>query len=845
MTIEPGIDAHDRLLAVTTLCFDISVLELLLPLSTGASVVIASRDETTDGFALRELLESAGITMMQATPATWRMLLATGWTGNSDLKVLCGGEALDRELAEQLHSASGDVWNMYGPTETTIWSSCHQYQPTDEFISVGRPIGNTRMYVLDAQLEPVPVGVNGELFIGGDGLARGYRERPELNAEKFVADPFLPGKRMYRTGDLARFLPDGQLQIQGRTDFQVKLRGFRIELGEIEAALTDIGAIEQAVVLLREDTPGDQRLVGYYTSSGPAIDPDVLRAELSTRLPTYMVPSAFMLLDELPLTPNGKINRKALPAPEWTAADAYVAPTTPVEEALAAIWQTVLKLDQVGIHDNFFSLGGHSLLAMQLVSRIRDALQTKLEPASLFINPTIAELACHLESGTQADTIQPADRSKPLPMSFAQQRLWFIDAMRLGTATYNVPWGARIQGRLDLAALQATIDRVVRRHESLRTTFADYGDAQVQIIDPSMKIAVNCADLSSASQADIGDTLSRLIHAPFDLGKGPLLRVDLLNTPGDECILLICMHHIICDVWSIAILFNEIRVIYESIWSGTEAQLPELKLQYADYSVWQRDSLSAGELDRQLSYWKQQLADAPPLLNLPLDKPRPAVESHNGAIEKLTLEKALAERLGTLARQMGCTQFALYLAAFSVLLSRYSGENDIVIGTPISGRQRTELENMIGFFQEPPGRRHHDLGRAPDPGHLPVDVLPPAHHLHEHLRGVLGVAEEVLPDLLRQLAGRRDHQPLDPRRLRIHLGEQRQPEGRRLARPGLRLRDQVPAVLHQERDRPLLDLRRGPDPELLQPADQVRGNSQCAECGGHHDCGALPPKGSR
>ena len=400
MAKTPGFSNSDRLLAVTTLCFDISVLELLLPLTTGGTVVVATRDESVDGYALGKLIRAARITVMQATPATWRMLIQAEWAGNRELKVLCGGEALDRELAANLHQLSAGVWNMYGPTETTIWSSCHLYKPADAVISVGKPIGNTQFYILDNRQRPVPAGVSGELYIGGDGVARGYRERPELTAERFLDNPFRRGERMYRTGDLARFLKNGQVQVLGRTDFQVKLRGYRIELGEIEAAMQSHRAIGQSVVVLREDTPGDQRLVGYLKTdlSPDAFDTNELREHLYALLPQYMVPSAFVILDKIPLTPNGKVNRKALPAPDWGAEQEYVAPETPTEQQLAEIWQGVLQIEKIGTQDNFFVLGGHSLLATQLVARIRHAMNIELPLLYIFDYPSIAALATAVEA---------------------------------------------------------------------------------------------------------------------------------------------------------------------------------------------------------------------------------------------------------------------------------------------------------------------------------------------------------------------------------------------------------------------------------------------------------------
>ncbi|MDG1461934.1 MAG: amino acid adenylation domain-containing protein, partial [Gammaproteobacteria bacterium] len=380
MADNPGLDSNDTLLSVTTPCFDISILEFFLPLTVGAKLVIASQNETTDGFALQELIKKHSVSVMQATPATWRMMLQAGWQGNPKLKVLCGGEALDRSLADQLAAGNAELWNMYGPTETTIWSTCHRYAASDELITVGKPIANTLIYVLDEHLQAVPAGVPGELYIGGDGVARGYWQRDELNRAQFQKNPFADG-RIYKTGDRVRWLNNGNLEVLGRTDFQVKLRGFRIELGEIESALSNHQDVTQAVVTLREDTPGDQRLVAYLIApEGVTLESATLREHISSDLPDYMLPTAYVQLERFPLTPNGKIDRNALPAPDQDqlAKVEYVPPRNPLEESLCALWTEVLGVDNVGIHDDFFALGGHSLIATQLVSRIRDSLNAEL-----------------------------------------------------------------------------------------------------------------------------------------------------------------------------------------------------------------------------------------------------------------------------------------------------------------------------------------------------------------------------------------------------------------------------------------------------------------------------------
>ena len=407
MVQEPGITDKDRLLAVTTLSFDISVLELFGPLVAGATVVIADPATSADGYALAKLISDEQISIMQATPVTWRLLLNTEWQGNSNLTALCGGEALDLALAHQLAPICKQLWNMYGPTETTIWSTCERINTEMQRISVGRPIANTSCYILDPQDIPVPAGVAGELCIGGDGVAQGYLKRAELTAEKFVADPFRNGERMYRTGDLARFLPDGRIDIIGRTDFQVKLRGFRIELGEIETLLGKLDSIDQAVVIVREDTPGDQRLVAYLRTN-TEISANELHEQLSTDLPAYMIPAAFTVLDEMPLTSNGKVNRKALPAPIWDSEQEFVAAETATELAVTDIWQDVLRMEKIGTQDNFFVLGGHSLLATQLIVRIRRDLNVEIPLAYIFDFPSIYMLS------TAIDAFKVATSSAPI-----------------------------------------------------------------------------------------------------------------------------------------------------------------------------------------------------------------------------------------------------------------------------------------------------------------------------------------------------------------------------------------------------------------------------------------------
>ena len=706
MGATPGIDASDRLLAVTTLCFDISILELFMPLLNGAAVVIASQEQTADGFALKTLLDERNITMMQATPATWRLLQQAGWQGNEQLRVLVGGEALERDLAEQLHAGNASVWNMYGPTETTIWSACHSFHPADSCITVGKPIANTQFYVLDDALQLTPAGVPGELWIGGDGVARGYWQREELTAERFIKNPFGEG-RLYCSGDRVRWLGDGTLEVLGRTDFQVKLRGFRIELGEIESRLTDLPAITQSVVILREDQPGDQRLVAYsITPEGVQLDADELREHLQAGLPDYMVPSAFVQLERFPLTPNGKIDRKALPAPDWAdvATTEYVAPRNDVERTLCALWAEALgndDADSIGIHDDFFALGGHSLLAVKLIARIRDELDYDLNLMSLFSDPSVAGVATLLESDGAGDVqrIPVADRSKPLPLSSAQVRLWFLDELEPGNPSYNMPWAMHLSGELNPDALQKALNDVVARHESLRTVFPVADSRPVQLILDQLIVPITVEELPAGiSEAELTNKLSNLAKQPFSLSEGPLFAAHLFKLGANHQVFSICIHHIIYDAWSHGILMDELTEAYAAHCGQRAPQFAAMPVQFADYAAWESDWMGGPGYRQQLDYWKDALADAPTALEFPTDFPRPAIQTSNGGRYFHRMPDSLLADLNQLAQQNGATLFMVLLAAYHVLLARYSGQDDIVISVPISGRKGSELEQVIGFF---------------------------------------------------------------------------------------------------------------------------------------------------
>jgi amino acid adenylation domain-containing protein len=721
MKQEPGLTKSDILLAVTTISFDIAVLELYLPLLVGAKVVVVSREVAVDGKRLLEQLVTSGATVMQATPATWRLLLASGWESNPRIKILCGGEALTPELANQLLKRSTCLWNLYGPTETTVWSSAYKVESLQQQSrskeapeSIGRPIANTQIYILDSHLQPVPIGVRGELHIGGAGLARGYLNRPELTDEKFIPNPFFgkggqgSSKRIYKTGDLARYLPDGNIEYLGRIDNLVKIRGYRIELGEIEAVLTQHPDVRQSVVIVREDQPGDKRLVAYIIpEQESAPTPSTLRNFLKQQLPEYMVPVIFVMLEVLPLTPNGKVDRRALPVPDTSLSDCevdIVLPRTTTEELLARIWKEILGLKQVGIHNNFFELGGHSLLATQVISRVRETCAVDVPLRCLFESPTIAALsqvidAAHNSSSIpQVAAIERVSTRKNIPLSFSQARLWLLNQLEPESSAYNLPTAYRITGQLDIVALKQSLEEIVQRHEALRTTFVAVNGQPFQVIHDTQAVRLSVLDVQDLPETEVKRLVTGLAAQPFDLATGPLWRVHLLHLGGEDHLLLFTIHHIIFDEWSENIFFKELAALYEGFFTGKRSPLPELPIQYADFADWQRQWLQGKTLESQLDYWKQQLANTPPVLELPTDRPRPSVMSYAGKKLYLELPKSLSEALKELSQQEGVTLYMMLLAAFKTLLYRYSNQSDIVVGSPIAGRNRTETEDLIGFF---------------------------------------------------------------------------------------------------------------------------------------------------
>uniref|UniRef100_UPI0028AB811A condensation domain-containing protein n=1 Tax=Pseudomonas sp. TaxID=306 RepID=UPI0028AB811A len=611
--------------------------------------------------------------------------------------LLIGGDRLRQFNRTQRFA----VVNNYGPTETTVVASSGVVE-AGGVLHIGRPVHNARLYVLDAHRQLVPLGVPGELYIGGAGVARGYLNRPELTAERFLYDPFSAGGRLYRSGDLVRWLADGTLEYLGRNDDQVKIRGVRIELGEIESRLASLAGINEAVVLAREDQPGQPRLVAYFTLQPDveAATPESLRAQLQAHLPEYMVPVAFVELQALPLTANGKLDRRALPRPERSALfeQGYEDPEGELEQALAQIWAELLQVERVGRRDHFFALGGHSLLAMRMVSQVRLRLGVELTLAELFANAELAAVAAVLAGAGRSTlpAIVPVPREQPLPMSFAQQRLWFLAQMDGGNQAYNVPLALGLRGPLDDDALECALLRIVERHETLRSHFVPRDDSAEVIIGTS-------AGAGWFQREEIGpDALPGKLREeagrPFDLAHGPLLRARLLRLGAEQHVLALTVHHIVADGWSLGVLTRELSALYPALRQGLEDPLPALAIQYGDYAVWQRRWLAGEQLQRQADYWREALDGAPSLLKLPSDRPRPERQDFAGASLPVQLAPRLAAGLRTLAQRHGVTLYMTVLGAWATLLARLSGQQEVVIGCPVAGRGHAELEALAGLF---------------------------------------------------------------------------------------------------------------------------------------------------
>ncbi|HCL4033772.1 TPA: pyoverdine non-ribosomal peptide synthetase PvdD, partial [Pseudomonas aeruginosa] len=710
-----GFDERDVWTLFHSYAFDFSVWEIFGALLYGGCLVIVPQWVSRSPEDFYRLLCREGVTVLNQTPSAFKQLMAMACSADMATQqpalryVIFGGEALDLQSLRPWFQRFGDrqpqLVNMYGITETTVHVT---YRPVSEADLEGglvSPIGGTipdlSWYILDRDLNPVPRGAVGELYIGRAGLARGYLRRPGLSATRFVPNPFPggAGERLYRTGDLARFQADGNIEYIGRIDHQVKVRGFRIELGEIEAALAGLAGVRDAVVLAHDGVGGTQ-LVGYVVADS-AEDAErlreSLRESLKRHLPDYMVPAHLMLLERMPLTVNGKLDRQALPQPDASLSQqAYRAPGSELEQRIAAIWAEILGVERVGLDDNFFELGGHSLLATRVISRVRQEQQLDASLKALFERPVLKAFAQGLERTTDAvSTIPLADRQQPLALSFAQERQWFLWQLEPESAAYHIPSALRLRGRLDVDALQRSFDSLVARHETLRTRFRLEGGRSYQQVQPAVSVSI---EREPFGEEGLIERIQAIVVQPFDLERGPLLRVNLLQLAEDDHVLVLVQHHIVSDGWSMQVMVEELVQLYAAYSQGLDVVLPALPIQYADYALWQRSWMEAGEKERQLAYWTGLLGGEQPVLELPFDRPRPARQSHRGAQLGFELPRELVEAVRALAQREGASSFMLLLASFQALLYRYSGQADIRVGVPIANRNRVETERLIGFF---------------------------------------------------------------------------------------------------------------------------------------------------
>jgi amino acid adenylation domain-containing protein/non-ribosomal peptide synthase protein (TIGR01720 family) len=693
----------EGVLASTSICFDLSIFELFVPLSSGGTVILAE-----NALQLPELSAKHQVTLINTVPSAIAELLRLKAIPPSVRTVNLAGEPLPNQLAQELYRLGTveKVYNLYGPSEDTTYSTYALVEKgAEQAPAIGRPLANTAAYVLDTQLRPVPIGVPGELYLSGAGLAQGYLNQEELTAERFIWHSLGSDQpiRLYKTGDIVRYRADGQLEFLGRVDHQVKIRGYRIELGEIEAVLRAHETIYDAVVMARKDRTGDSRLVAYVIAERD--EQDLWRQHIRQKLPEYMMPTAFVMMESFPLTPNGKLDRKAFPEPEAIgSAEEYIAPQTEVEKKIASIWSEVIKVERVGREDHFFMLGGHSLLATQAVSRVQDIFQIELPLRTIFEKPRLSEFAEEVEkhyrtAAQQLPKLKPCSRQQPLPLSYAQQRLWFLERLQPESTAYNLPFAIRLKGPLDLHSLEQSFYALQKRHETLRTSIQVQNGEAVQVIAEHVWTPIPIVDLQdqqepfAAAMADIEEDLTR----PFQLEQAPLFRMKLYQLAPEDYLLYANMHHIISDGWSMQVFFDEWIHWYRLYQKQGEVTVPSLPIQYADFSVWQREWLQSDRLAEQLEYWKEQLADVP-VLQLPTDFPRLPQPSFQGDDYRIALPAELVDALEKLGKQEDATLFMTLLAAFQVLLSKYSGQTDFAIGSPIAGRNQQETEKLIGFF---------------------------------------------------------------------------------------------------------------------------------------------------
>jgi len=706
---EPLGNGPKRISLNAPIAFDASVQQLVM-VCYGHQLHILPQETRADGAAMVDYIREHKLQVVDCVPVQLRLMLNHGLLDGSRWRpeaVLPGGEAIDEQVWKKINSQSAvRFYNVYGPTECSVDSSifdCSRY-PAKPVI--GRSVSAARYYILDASLQLCPIGTPGELYIAGNGLARGYLGNPAMSAEKFLPDPFagIEGARMYASGDRARWLENGFAEVLGRVDSQVKVRGFRIELGEIESALQKHETVKHAAVVARKDDNGTSTLLAYLEARGKKPDVAELRAYLRELLPDYMVPAGYVILEKMPLTPNGKIDRRALPDPTGIEEQSaqYVAPRDETEQKLAVIFAEILKKEKVGATDNFFDLGGHSLLATQLVSKIRDVFKAELSLQQLFENPVVEAIAREITSAKEAVSIDipKADREKKLPLSYAQQRLWFLYKMTPESAVYNIPMALRLKGQLDISVVERVISAIAQRHDILRTTFIEKEGQPVQSVGSHSQVAFKYTELSGQKDTitKAKQLIAKLAATPFDLENGPLGKVKIMKVAEDDYVLAIVLHHIISDGWSSGIFEQEFIAFYSAFSNGRDAALPQLEIQYADYAAWQRETVTEQSLAQQIAFWEKHIGKNPPRLNLPADYPRPEVKTTHGEIVEKILSKTLLDKLRKRARELDVTPFMFLMSAFFLFIKRYSGQDDFTVGTPVANRPTSQLQKLIGFF---------------------------------------------------------------------------------------------------------------------------------------------------
>jgi non-ribosomal peptide synthetase component F/acyl carrier protein len=704
--------------------FDISVWQMMAGLAAGGRVRIVGEERAKDPQGLTELIEREGVTVVEVVPSLLRMIVeekervAGGRAELSSVRwMLVTGEAVEPELCERWKRLYPEVelMNAYGPTEcsddVTHYRIDGLVSGSERETPIGRPIRNLRVYVMDEGGEPAAVGVGGEICVGGVGVGRGYRGEAERVAEVFIPDGVsgAAGGRLYRTGDIGSYLGDGRVEFRGRGDQQVKVRGYRIELGEIEAALRGREEVSEAVVMARGERGGDKRLVAYLVGDGGVeIGSREMRKYLEGRLPEQMRPSEYVWLEKMPLTGNGKVDRKALPEAGWREEDeGYEGPETAVEEIVAGIWESVMKRERVSVEENFFELGGHSLMATQVMSRLREAFKVEMPLRMIFEKGTVREMAREIERGRggkedKAPRIERVEREGVMELSYAQQRLWFLNELEPGSPMYNIASAVRLRGEVNIAALEQAIGETVRRHEILRTTFRSQDGRPVQVIgEPDGVISLPVADLTEMvgrPESEIKRLVREKAERVFDLSRGPLLNVELARLSKDEYIMIFVVHHIVADGWSTGVLVRDVTSLYEAYSKGEPSPLPELAVQYADYAYWQRGWMKGEVLEEGLRYWRGELSGELPALQLPTDRPRPEIASYKGADQILMIPSEIVDRMKSLSREEGATIFMALMAAFDILAHKYTGLEDITVATVVAGRVRAETEGLIGMF---------------------------------------------------------------------------------------------------------------------------------------------------